>query len=158
MILPILTHKHQKERKACIKPRRHLPRRVPRLTHRLSRACRIGDIGAIGVVEGLEGSAEGEPEGTKGAEDDEGEGVADDPFTDAAENHEEATEEEVYAWEKGVSGVRLVRGGFWVGYIPMSEAPLPPAPRQPMRSHDRGVSERRKPTRALHLASARSIL
>ena len=33
--------------------------------------------------------------------------------------------------------------------IPVDAAPLPPAPRQPMRSQDRGVRERRKPMRAL---------
>ena len=32
----------------------------------------------------------------------------------------------------------------------MSEAPLPPAPLQPMRSQERGVRLRRKPMRALH--------
>lgn len=34
--------------------------------------------------------------------------------------------------------------------LPMSEAPLPPAPLQPMRSQERGVRLRRKPMRALH--------
>lgn len=33
--------------------------------------------------------------------------------------------------------------------VPVEAAPLPPAPLQPMRSQDRGVRERRKPTRAL---------
>jgi hypothetical protein len=37
-------------------------------------------------------------------------------------------------------------------YIPA--APLPPAPRQPMRSQDRGEREMRKPRRALDLLSA----
>lgn len=32
---------------------------------------------------------------TESAEDDEGKGVADDPFTDGAENHEDAAKEEV---------------------------------------------------------------
>lgn len=34
-------------------------------------------------------------------------------------------------------------------YTPILAAPLPPAPRQPIRSHDSGVRESRKPTRAL---------
>lgn len=152
----IHTHKHQKERKARIKLRRLQPRRVSRLSHRSSRSSRIGHVRTIRIVIGLQGCTEGEPEGAKGAENDEGEGVADDPFADGANDHEEAAEEEVCAW-----GFLLVDwlhvfglgdiGAEEVGesHAPISEAPLPPAPRQPMSWHERGERERMKPTRAL---------
>lgn len=52
-------------------------------------------VGAAGVVEGLQGAAVGEPETAVGAEDDEGEGVAEEEFQDGADYHEEAAAEEI---------------------------------------------------------------
>lgn len=41
--------------------------------------------------------------------------------------------------------------------LPVEAAPLPPAPRQPMRSQDKGVRERRKPIRALEIETAQHV-
>ena len=38
-----------------------------------------------------------------------------------------------------------------MGIVPVDAAPLPPAPRQPMRSIDNGVRLRRKPIKALNI-------
>jgi hypothetical protein len=46
-----------------------------------------GSVGAVGVVGGGQCGAEGEPVGAVGAEDDEGEGVAQDEFEEAAGEH-----------------------------------------------------------------------
>ena len=94
---------------------------------------------------------------TEGTEDDEGESVADDPLSNGSDDHEDAAEEEVCSWTG--DEVRLGLGGVCMLVredVPVSEAPFPPAPLQPMRSHDKGVRLRRKPTRALSIASAAS--
>ena len=90
---------------------------------------------------------------TECAKDDKGEGVSDDPFTDGAEDHEDAAKGEEDACDGSVSfPVSDTCDGIGIlgwGELPVEAAPLPPAPRQPIRSHDNGVKLRRKPTRAL---------
>ena len=85
---------------------------------------------------------------TKGTEDDEGKGVADDPFADSTKDHKDTAKEEEYTYMVRSSALVLASGR---GEIcpPVEAAPLPPAPRQPMRSHERGVKLNKKPTRAL---------
>lgn len=89
---------------------------------------------------------------TKSAKDDKRKSVADDPLANGSDDHEETAEEEVCGWtQKEV--VRYGSGSVCeLGFkdVPISEAPFPPAPLQPMSWHDRGVRLRRKPTRALH--------
>jgi hypothetical protein len=41
----------------------------------------------------------------------------------------------------------------WAGEVYVPEAPPPPAPLQPIKSHDKGVKQRRNPMRALKLLS-----
>ena len=71
-----------------------------RLQPRAALNCGVG-IGAIRVVDGLEGGSETEPEGAERGEDDEGEGVTEDPLFD-------------------VRGVWVKKG--WV----ISTSPIPP--------------------------------
>lgn len=54
-------------------------------------------VEAVGIERRGQGGGEGEPEATKGGEDDGGEGVAEDPLEDAGEEHEHASLEEVNA-------------------------------------------------------------
>lgn len=54
--------------------------------------CRVG---AIRVVEGLDSCSPREPKGAEAGEDDEGESVTDYPLTNASQNHQKTTKEEV---------------------------------------------------------------
>ena len=94
---------------------------------------------------------------TKSAEDNKRKGVANDPLSNGSKDHEDATEKEICSWIG--AEVRLGLAHMWVGKVgvPVSEAPVPPAPLQPMRSHDKGVRLSRKPTRALHNCQFRFI-
>jgi len=58
-----------------------------------SRVC--WGVGSVGVVERLKGSCESEPEGTEGNEDHKREGIAENPFEEAADDHEESSKEVV---------------------------------------------------------------
>lgn len=60
-----------------------------------SRVVGVAGVCPIRVEEGLEGATEGQPESAEGAEDDEREGVADNPFAQATQEHEDTTKEEV---------------------------------------------------------------
>ena len=90
-------HKHEEKRKAGVKARLLEPRGIARVAHRRRGLRGVGDVGAVRVEPGHECGGEGEPEGAEGAEDDEGEGVADEEFADGAEDHEDAAEAEVDA-------------------------------------------------------------
>lgn len=57
----------------------------------------VGAVACNGVVEGCQGCAEGGPEAAEGEEDDGGEGVAEEPFADAAGVEQDAAAEEVGA-------------------------------------------------------------
>lgn len=66
------THSEQEEREASVE--------ADCLQAILRRRERLGAVETVGVIRGLEGGGEGEPEGAKGGEDDEREGVADEPL------------------------------------------------------------------------------
>jgi hypothetical protein len=106
-------------------------------------------IGPVGVIEGLEGCGEGEPETAEGHKDDKWEGVAEDEFEKTADDHEKTAKEVV-----GSAAHVLIEMLKDCHKAYIEAAPLPPDPRQPIRSQDRGVRERRKPSRALYVLSA----
>ena len=104
-----------------------------------------GRVGNRGVVVGRQRRAEGEPEGAEGAEDDEGEGVAEDELEEGAKDHEQAAEEVV---DTAARMLEAAQSGL-VGKTYTSAAPKPPAPLQPRRTLERGVRDSKKPARAL---------
>jgi hypothetical protein len=130
-------------------------------TGRFGVAC--WGVQSVGEVEWLESRGEGEPEGAEGDEDDEWEGVAENELEESTHHHEQTAEEVICAAEEAALDLSL-----WVTRTPdgateaettyIPAAPLPPAPRQPMRSHERGDKLRRKPRRALHEISVVSEL
>lgn len=75
---------------------------------RLAGAFGVGGrwgVGAVGVVEWLEGCGEREPERAEGDEDYEREGIAKDEFEETADDHEETTEEVVGAAMKTINDI-----------------------------------------------------
>ena len=86
---------------------------------------------------------------TEGTEDHERKGVSDDPLADSSKDHQHTTEEEKHPFEsRQHTSVQFIDRILWTD-SPVDAAPLPPAPRHPMRSHDNGVRLKRKPIRAL---------
>ena len=84
---------------------------------------------------------------TKGTEHDEWKGIANDPFPDRSEYHQKTAEEEEdpsrHVSMQVCANPPMARG------LPVDAAPLPPAPRHPIRSQDNGVKLRMKPASAL---------
>ena len=76
------THEQQEEGEAGIESWLLETKRIARLAHLAGCFGGIRHVRTVRVVKGLQCCAEGEPEGAEGAEDDEGKGVADDPFAD----------------------------------------------------------------------------
>lgn len=116
----------------------------------------LGRIRRKGGKGRVEGAGKREPKGAKGAKDDGGKGVAENPLEDGAERHEDAALKVVDGAEQGKSLARLSftprsvskeKNKHCTTY--MLAAPLPPAPRQPMRSHASGVRQRINPATAL---------
>ena len=149
------THKQQKKSKTSIESRTGQPQRISWVALGQCLLGGIGHIGAIGIEPGDEGESQGTPEGAVGSEDDEGEGVADNPLADSRQDHEDGTEddEDACGFKKGQ---RMLGEGRKRESRPVDAAPTPPAPRQPIRSMERGVKQRRKPTKALSPADSGS--
>jgi hypothetical protein len=93
----------------------------------------------------LESRREGKPEGPKRHEDDKWESIAEEELEESADDHEETAKEVINASVILVSRSNVIK---WL-CIYSEAAPLPPAPRQPIKSQDKGVRLRRKPNRAL---------
>ena len=72
----------------------------------LGDVLRIGRVGSVGVEGGRQGGAEREPEAAEGAEDDKGEGVAEEEFEDAAQTHQEPADEVIGAYRRDASLAR----------------------------------------------------
>ena len=90
------THEQQKKSKARIESRLRQPQRIAWIAHSRRHFSRIRHVRSVSIEPGHKRAAERAPESAEGAENDEGEGVADDPFTNGTENHEDRTEEEEY--------------------------------------------------------------
>lgn len=111
-----------------------------------------GSVESISSESGNQGTAIREPETTKGAEDGSGEAVSENPFEDTTDDHEETTHEDVDTTKKSMSEpahFSTQLSLFLVLKTYLLAAPLPPAPRHPIKSQERGVKAKRKPTRAL---------
>ena len=119
-------------------------------------------VETVGIESRDKSSSVGKPETAKGTEDDRGETVSENPLKDGAGEHEKTAHEEVNATvsqeivrKLSLVFSRALRIDLQDTYI--VAAPSPPAPRQPMRSQDRGVRESKKPTRALTIEKRKLI-
>lgn len=105
-----------------------------------------GSIRGVGSKGRNETATIREPETAEGAEDAGWITVAEDPFKDTTDDHEKTAHKHVNSAETMLA---VFRGKGYQSRTYLEAAPLPPAPRQPIRSQVRGVKARRKPTRAL---------
>lgn len=112
------------------------------------RVARVGGVVAECAGLGLEGEAEGDPEGAEGAEDDAGEGVAEDPLWLRWSARAQLLGGVCSRWHTSPMAPRIMRIPPKARYVPIPAEPFE-APRQPMRSQESGVKESKNPQSAL---------
>lgn len=90
---------------------------------------------------------------TETPEDYEREGIPEDKFKDATQHHEHPTEKEICCPKrKQVSSATIIRT-ILDEQTHVPAAPPPPAPLQPIKAHDSGVKQSRKPITELRIVS-----